>query len=413
MGKKGEGKVEAKPVAAAIAAPVYRKLAVVGCSDSKTLAPYDDKSWDLWAMNNAYAHVKRATAWFEIHPLKKGPDGKFMRRKLIKPGVFDWATDFRGQNCNEYVKSLAALNVPIYMQKHWDEIPSSIPYPLKEVLDRFGNYFTNSVSYMIALGIMQGYNEIGCWGVDMATACFTGDTEIQLSNNEYVPIQTLTERGGQFNVWSRKNTGELVEAIGHSARVAKKNAELVAVCFDNDNRYRCTPDHPFMMNTGSYKQARSLTRQDELMGGARITKILNIKDREDVFDITVDKTHNFILRGGICAHNSEYGPQRPSCEFFLGIAAGMGIKITVPDQADLLKTKFLYGFGEREQTAWEKKTMGMIQSMEQRKQKAVNQVQVGQKQVDQYIGALEAVREMERIWSNWGTPQTWRDPDKF
>ena len=41
---------------------------------------------------------------------------------------------------------------------------------------------------------------------------------------------------------------------------------------------------------------------------------------------------------------SEYAHQRPSCEFFLGIAAGKGIRVHVPDSSDLLKARRLYAF---------------------------------------------------------------------
>lgn len=41
---------------------------------------------------------------------------------------------------------------------------------------------------------------------------------------------------------------------------------------------------------------------------------------------------------------SEYAHQRPSCEFFLGVAAGKGITIHVPESSDLLKCRQLYGY---------------------------------------------------------------------
>lgn len=265
-------KPEAVPV---VAAPVKR-VAIVGCSDTKNLAPYNDPSWEIWAMNNAFGHIKKADAWFEIHPVKC-VNGKYFRRKLIRPGIFEWSPEFRGQEMLSYLKAIAALDCPVYMQQHWDIVPKSVPYPLEEITASFGRYFTNSVSYMIALAIKQGAKEIGCWGVDMATG-------------------------------------------------------------------------------------------------------------------------------------SEYGPQRPSCEFFLGIAAGMGIRITIPEQADLLKTRFLYGFEEREQVAWEKKITQMLDAMENRKAKAMSQYEMANKQIQQYIGAVEATKEIERVWSNLMDTKIWSDP---
>ena len=271
MATKKGGKVHPKT-----AAKPEKKIAIVGCSDSKDEAPYDDESWELWAMNNAYSHVRRRTAWFEIHPVKF-ENGTYWRRKLIKPGIFKWATDFRGAPVEKYLNDLAILDVPVYMQQKWDIIPKSEPYPLQKIIETFGNYFTNSVSYMIALAIYQNATEIGCYGVDMATG-------------------------------------------------------------------------------------------------------------------------------------SEYGPQRPSCEFFLGVAAGMGIKITIPKVADLLKTKFLYGFQEREQAAWEEKMTGMRDAISARKVKSLQERALAEQKVQQYIGAEESHREMERVWSNLMTSTTWNDP---
>ncbi len=270
-----------KEVNAAVSEPIgaaapIKKVAIVGCSDTKGLAPYDDSTWEIWAMNNAYGHVKRPNAWFEIHPIKF-EKGKYWRRKLIQPGIFEWSNDFRGIPMEKYMESLARLDCIVYMQQHWDNIPKSEPYPLAEIIKKFGRYFTNSVSFMIALAIDQGYAEIGCYGVDMATT-------------------------------------------------------------------------------------------------------------------------------------SEYGPQRPSCEFFLGVAAGLGRIITIPDQSDLLKTKFLYGFEEREQYAWEKKMVSTMQALETRKQKAIAQFELANKQTQQYVGAQEMLREIQKLWSNLADTKIWADP---
>lgn len=41
-------------------------------------------------------------------------------------------------------------------------------YPLEKIMDRFGSrYFTNSISYMIALAIYRGYRIINIYGVDL------------------------------------------------------------------------------------------------------------------------------------------------------------------------------------------------------------------------------------------------------
>ena len=92
------------------------------------------------------------------------------------------------------------------------------------------------------------------------------------------------------------------------------------------------------------------------------------------------------------------------------MATGIGIPITIPPEADLLKTKFLYGFQEREHTAWEAKIVSILNGMGQRKQKALHKFEMARKQIDQYTGAEEAVKEIQRIWSNEADQKIWRDP---
>jgi len=43
------------------------------------------------------------------------------------------------------------------------------------------------------------------------------------------------------------------------------------------------------------------------------------------------------------AQDTEYAHQRPCCEYFLGMARGLGIKVTMPEASELLKTSHLYG----------------------------------------------------------------------
>ena len=50
------------------------------------------------------------------------------------------------------------------------------------------------------------------------------------------------------------------------------------------------------------------------------------------------------LYGVDMAVEIEYGHQRPSCEYFLGIATGRGIRVILPRGSDLLKAGRLYGF---------------------------------------------------------------------
>ena len=68
-------------------------------------------------------------------------------------------------NVPEYIGEVNDLGVPIYMQRHYPEIPMSQPYPKDEVLDFFGMtadtaYFTSSIAWMLGDAIRQGFERI-------------------------------------------------------------------------------------------------------------------------------------------------------------------------------------------------------------------------------------------------------------
>lgn len=179
-----------------------KKIAVVGkAPSSRGLAPCSDDSFQIWTLSDLVVAgiVPRFDAHFEMHPV-----GWYQR-----PG-----------QSNAYIEWLTQLTkeTPVYMIEPVEDLPASVAYPIDEVRKHFQtDYFTNTVSYMIALAIMQKPAEIHVYGVDMA--------------------QTV---GGELT--------------------------------------------------------------------------------------------------------NEYVGQRPSCEFFLGWAAGAGIEVYVPPEADLLKCRGLYGY---------------------------------------------------------------------
>lgn len=143
--------------------PRRKKVAIVGfASSSRLKAPYNDQSWEIWAMNQLYRFIPRATRWWELHP-HNGP-GSYLLDQV--PG-----TDYMGW--------LSACPIPIYMVSQHPGIPNSIEFPLQSLIDEFQletirpdmrnkGYFHSSVDYMIALAISEGFEEIGVWGVDMA-----------------------------------------------------------------------------------------------------------------------------------------------------------------------------------------------------------------------------------------------------
>jgi hypothetical protein len=60
---------------------------------------------------------------------------------------------------------------PIYMQPQFCDgrFPAATPYPLERLSEKFGRYFTSTIGYMLALAIDEGYDWIGCYGIDLAS----------------------------------------------------------------------------------------------------------------------------------------------------------------------------------------------------------------------------------------------------
>jgi len=141
-----------------------KKLAIVGTAPSSiNLAPYNNPDYEVWGLNGVYGYIDfpnitNITRWFDIHSLE-----------CIREVYQD---DF-------YKK----LTIPIYMQEVFPDYPSAVKYPLNEILQKFPHrYFTNTVSWMIALAIYEGYEDISLFGVDMATS---GEYAYQRPSCEY------------------------------------------------------------------------------------------------------------------------------------------------------------------------------------------------------------------------------------
>ena len=103
---------------------------------------------------------------------------------------------------------------------------------------------------------------------DSAGGCFSGDTEVALTDGRSLSFKELVteqERGKQNFCYTIRKDGKIgVEKIVN-ARVTKKDAKVIKVTLDNDEEILCTPDHRFLLRDGTYKAAASLTANDSLM----------------------------------------------------------------------------------------------------------------------------------------------------
>ena len=140
-----------------------KKIAIVGFSESsRHLAPYDDDTWEIHAMNQLYRHIPRATHWWEMH---KRED--FLADQV--PGT-------------DYLQWLKDCPIPIHMVSKFEDIPNSVEYPIEEFANKYGDYFYSTISYMLAWAINEGYEEIGIYGIDLS---HDSEYEYQKPSAEY------------------------------------------------------------------------------------------------------------------------------------------------------------------------------------------------------------------------------------
>lgn len=162
MTKAKVGKAQSSIPALELTKP---NVALIGfAGTSRHLAPYDDQTWECWSLNEAHRQpwMKRLTRWFQIHQ------------------KWDWQK-MNNESYREHREWLTKDHpFPIYMLEKYSEVPSSVRYPLEDVIaklvpnvkrgDAVNEYFTSSFAWMCALALYLGPpKKIGVWGFEMAT----------------------------------------------------------------------------------------------------------------------------------------------------------------------------------------------------------------------------------------------------
>lgn len=195
-----------------------RRVALVCCSEStrEQVSKFYGTDCKIWGLNQLYLGypeiVNHATGWFQIHSDQR---------------LLDYDT--------EHINWLRAQKFPIYMRKKFDDIPLSVPYPKGEIVERFGDYFTNSLSWMIALAIHKEYEEIHIFGADMA---MDEEYMVQRPSAEYfvglargmgirVVIPTGCDLLKTNRLYGFENSGELVQKMKND--IKDKEAKMLKI----------------------------------------------------------------------------------------------------------------------------------------------------------------------------------------
>ena len=224
-----------------------KKIALIGSAPSSVKrAPYNHPDWTVFGCSpGAMPHVSRPDLWFEMH---------------------GWRPENPCCEAN-YVRSMQAMPCPIFMVNPVPELPTSVRFPKEEVLGwsygtmlnhkgearaaRFNpNDFASTLSWMLAYAIMQGPEEIGLWGVDMA-ACTSPETKVLTADLRWVECQEL-EVGDKiiaFDEFPVPNGNSIPSRKWRTAEVLEAS-RLTKPCYrielEDGRELICSEDHKWL-----------------------------------------------------------------------------------------------------------------------------------------------------------------------
>ncbi len=158
-------------------------------------------------------------------------------------------------------------------------------------------------------------------------ACFSQDTKVALADGRNLSFAELIKehKQGRINFTFTVDRNNKIKIAEIKDPRKTGNAEIMKVILDNGEEIKCTLDHKFMLRDGGYKEAQYLQPNDSLMPlcfldineqalplpipqntNHKVFRKEFLKEFADVYDLTIDDTHNFALAAGIFVHNSTY-----------------------------------------------------------------------------------------------------------
>jgi len=143
--------------------------------------------------------------------------------------------------------------------------------------------------------------------------CVAGDSLINTTSGD-IPIRDLVGKEGYLYAY---NGNRICAAKFNEVRKTGIQKEVWKVTYTDGKSIIATPDHPFMLRNGNYRCVKELKAGDSLMpfykridhSESRVLvnhKIARIEfyGYEDVYNLTVEKYHNFACHG-IIIHNCD------------------------------------------------------------------------------------------------------------
>ena len=132
-----------------------KTVEIVGTGLSKVKAPYKD---EVWGLNHDFKSYKRFDKWFDVHYTT------ILTMNFQENEYFD----FLKANQEKLVLCEPEEYIAEFHETREKFLPKSELYPKEEAMKMFGRYFKSGIDYMIAYAIINGYTDIGLYGVDLS-----------------------------------------------------------------------------------------------------------------------------------------------------------------------------------------------------------------------------------------------------
>jgi DNA gyrase subunit B len=103
---------------------------------------------------------------------------------------------------------------------------------------------------------------------DSAGGCFSANTKVKLTDGRSISFKNLIKedkKGKKNYCYTIKENGDIGISQITNPRMTKKDAEVIKIILDNDEKIVCTPDHKFMLRDNSYIMAKDLKPDMSLM----------------------------------------------------------------------------------------------------------------------------------------------------
>jgi len=252
------------------------------------------------------------------------------------------------------------------------------------------------------LQVVDTWTEDRSWEAGYLGAAFDGEGHLSQyrRNNKSGPRGWVTVLG------FAQRTNEMSDAVLDAADLLGFRFGKAQLMSGSDTwRFQIAGGRREIMRfLGSVRPRRLLPKFDpDKLGQFTVQDVVKVVQKEYIGDqpvIGIGTDQGTIIAEGIASHNSQ---QRPSAEYFIGLAAGRGIEIYIPHGSDLMKATHLYGY-EDSGPVMEKMGSRFVE-LGQNKERIRNdlgqlqqQAKVLEGQLSQMDGAMQEITYWRKNW---------------